>query len=57
VSTLWRSVYQEWTAHEADLRAELPDVTVDGLLDEARTAGPRMDEERPWLLITAIATM
>ena len=57
ISTLWRRVYEEWTAHEASLRAELPDVTVDGLLEEARGAAAMMDEERPWLLITAIATL
>jgi ubiquinone/menaquinone biosynthesis C-methylase UbiE len=56
VSRLWLSVFHEWTAHEASLRAELPNVAVDGLLHEARAAGPGMHEERPWLLITAIAT-
>jgi ubiquinone/menaquinone biosynthesis C-methylase UbiE len=54
VSALWRSVYAQWIAHEAGLRAELPDVTVAGLLDEARRLGPTMEEDRPWFLITAV---
>ncbi len=53
VSALWRRVYAEWEAHEEELRAELTDEAVDGLLAEVRRAGPTLTEERPWLLITA----
>jgi SAM-dependent methyltransferase len=55
VSALWRSVYEEWAAHEESLRMELTDEAVDGLLAEVRRAGPTMVEEPPWLLITAAA--
>ena len=54
VSTLWRKVYAQWVEHEDLLRAELKDETVDGLLAEARTVGPNLDDGRPWLIVTAV---
>jgi ubiquinone/menaquinone biosynthesis C-methylase UbiE len=55
VSSLWRRLYEEWTKHEQQLRAELSEETVDMMIEEARENTPRLDEDRPWLLITAVA--
>lgn len=54
VSSLWRSIYAEWRAHEPALRRELPSERVDELIAEARQLGPRLDEERAWLLVAAV---
>jgi ubiquinone/menaquinone biosynthesis C-methylase UbiE len=55
ISSLWRRLYFEWIEHEHQLRAELPEEVVDMMIDEARENGPRLDEDRPWHLITAVA--
>lgn len=54
VSRLWRKVYDQWVEYEDALRAELKDETVDGLLAEARTVGPKLFDGRPWLIVTAV---
>lgn len=53
VSGLWRKIYSEWVSHERELRAELRDEIVDGLIAEAYEIGPKLDENRKWLLVTA----
>lgn len=53
LSALWRRVYDLWVENEAPLRAELSDHTVDGMMQEVRNVGPRLEEERAWLLVTA----
>jgi ubiquinone/menaquinone biosynthesis C-methylase UbiE len=55
VSSLWRQLYLEWIEHERQLRAELAEEVVDAMIDEARENSPRLDDDRPWLLITAVA--
>jgi len=53
VSALWQSIFNQWLEHEADLRRELQPETVDALVAEARNQLPQMNDERPWLLISA----
>src|SRR5690606_20378472 len=55
VSALWRSLFSDWIEDEQALRAELPAKVADSMLAEARNSSD-LDEDRPWLLITAIAT-
>lgn len=55
VSSLWRAVYDQWLSNEYALREELGGEMVDRLFAEARDVGPRLLEDRPWLLITAVA--
>lgn len=57
VSALWRSIYAEWIAHERELRAELSNELVDGLILEANEIGPKLTEDRAWLLVTAVRRM
>lgn len=51
----WRehmtAMYGLWTAHESDLRAELPEPVVDDLMEEARMVGPRLDRARRVLVV------
>jgi len=54
VSALWRSPFRAWIEDEQALRAELPAGVADSMLAEAR-ASLEPEEERPWLLITAVA--
>lgn len=55
VSALWRAVYDQWIENEQALRDELPDEIVDQLLAEVREVGPKLGDDRPWLLVTAAA--
>jgi ubiquinone/menaquinone biosynthesis C-methylase UbiE len=52
VSSLWRAVYDQWIENEQALRDELPDEIVDQLLAEVREVGPKLGDDRPWLLVT-----
>ncbi len=54
-SALWRAVYDQWLTHETALRHELTDAIVDRLLAEVRDVGPKLPEDRAWLLIAAVA--
>jgi len=45
------AMYAAWIAHEAELRAELPDRAVDELLDEARSVGGRLARMRRVLVV------
>lgn len=53
VSELWRAVYDQWLEQEVALRQELSGEVVDRLLDEVRALSPKLQEEWPWLLISA----
>lgn len=55
VSSLWRAVYDQWIENEQALRDELSDEIVDQLLAEVREVGPKLGDDRPWLLVTAAA--
>jgi len=56
VSDRWRAVYEQWRKNEARLRAELPPGVVDQLMEEVESIGPKLEDKRAWLLITAAAT-
>jgi ubiquinone/menaquinone biosynthesis C-methylase UbiE len=55
ISALWRAVYDQWLTHETALREELTDAIVERLLAEVRDVGPKLPEDRAWLLIAAVA--
>ncbi|HTJ72890.1 MAG TPA: class I SAM-dependent methyltransferase [Actinospica sp.] len=52
---LWRSIFDLWDRHEAELRAELGDAAAEPLLEESRTAGPHLHLRRPFLLTVRAA--
>ena len=45
------AMYALWTAHESDLRAELPEPVVDDLMEEARMVTPRLHRARRVLVV------
>lgn len=55
ISALWQAVYDQWIENEQALRDELQDEIVDQLLAEVREVGPKLGEDRPWLLVTTTA--
>ena len=54
VPNLWHRLYAQWVEHEVQLRTELLDETVDGMLAEVGKVGPTLDDGRAWPLITAV---